>query len=464
MRRLLLVVLSAAGLGTLLAFAACFARSQREPFAIAWNYDTSGYLETCGCTANMLGGLTRRATLLSQLRAKQPVLALEGAHFVLDRGEFQLFKGQTIIQALGLMDYSALVLGVREAQQGAAGIRQLTAGAPFPCICTNLLLDGQPWLAATAVLEIAGNKVGIVAVSEPAYAAGLLPPDVSFSDPGPALDNALAGLDGKADLLIACLEGNREWLDAMVAAYADKVDLFLTGDRNPTSASYEFAPQPPVMNNWNLGKNVALVTADPAGTDYSFSAVSLPVEDTLAEDQAVADLLEQTYRPQLKARFFGALKQDLSQLYLPPEYCADCHKAEVDAYNASWHAQALQTLQDAGQLYNPDCMKCHVVYDAKMDQLHAMNCVTCHSNITDQHVYDALEGKVQRPATPVTSYHYAFCSQCHDEQNSMPFREHWPQYVQRIYHGGDMRAAQAAAKQQGLDIDTPPPPHEGAHE
>ena len=35
--------------------------AEPEPFAIAWNYDTSGYLETCGCSSHQLGGIARRA-------------------------------------------------------------------------------------------------------------------------------------------------------------------------------------------------------------------------------------------------------------------------------------------------------------------------------------------------------------------------------------------------------------------
>ncbi|GAF99872.1 unnamed protein product, partial [marine sediment metagenome] len=36
-----------------------------ESFIIAWNYDTSGYLEPCGCSAHLLGGLPRRATKIA---------------------------------------------------------------------------------------------------------------------------------------------------------------------------------------------------------------------------------------------------------------------------------------------------------------------------------------------------------------------------------------------------------------
>lgn len=463
MKRAILIATGLAGLAALIAFAACFAHGKREPFAIAWTYDTSGYLETCGCTANLRGGLTRRATLLKQLRAKQPVLAIEGAHIVSDQGAFQLFKGETIVQALALMDYHALCLGVREAQQGPEGLAQLAARARFPVLCANLQVAGQPWPTAYAVVELAGARIGIVALSEPAYAGDLLPPGVGFGDPEQALQSALTALHGKTDMVIACLEGNELWLQTMADNYSNRVDLFLTGDRSAAAGGEEFIPSPPRMNNFDLGKRLALITADPTGAGYSFSGTNLPVEDELPQDAAVQELLDNTYRPQLKQRFFAQQKQALEQLYLPAEYCADCHQEQYDTYKQSGHARALVTLENENQLYNPDCMKCHVVYDAKMDQLNALNCVTCHSNITDQHVYDALAGTLKPPAQPVATYSYEFCSQCHDEQNSDPFAKHWPQYVKRIYHGGSLAQAQAAAQELGLDIDAPLPQHQAGH-
>ena len=40
------------GCGTFAA-AACISRSaEPEPFSIVYNYDTSGYLETCGCSTH----------------------------------------------------------------------------------------------------------------------------------------------------------------------------------------------------------------------------------------------------------------------------------------------------------------------------------------------------------------------------------------------------------------------------
>src|SRR5689334_1442434 len=96
MLRLYAIAIALPVLCGLLMINACLSReTQRAPFSIAWSYDTSGYLETCGCSSHQLGGLTRRATKIAQLRTAGPVLAIEGAHIVPDKGEFNLFKGQT---------------------------------------------------------------------------------------------------------------------------------------------------------------------------------------------------------------------------------------------------------------------------------------------------------------------------------------------------------------------------------
>jgi len=440
--------------GGSLAIAACFSRAQPpEPFTIVWNYDTSGYLETCGCSTHQLGGLARRAWEIDQLRQKQPLVALEGAHFIADAGEFQLFKGETVIAALNLMDYDAAQLGVREAQHGVDGLRDLAGIAQFPCFSANLELNGQPWDPPGVMLTVAGTTVAVTGVSQPALADFELPPEVDFADPDAALKRVVPDYRRQADLLVICLEGEETWIQQMLEDWRDQADLFLTGDRNEATARWQFEPDPPRLNNWDLGRQLGVISVDPLPTGYNITGTLLPLRDDLPADAAVLAYLEDTYRPQLKERFFANMKTDLEQLYLPPETCWGCHEQAYDSYIASGHSQALKTLYDRNQLYNPDCMGCHVVYDANLDELMPMNCVACHTNITEDHLWDAPKGGHVRPDPPVAQYTYEWCSACHDELNSTPFAEHWPQYVKRIYHGGDMSAAEAAAERMGLDID-----------
>ena len=428
------------------------------PFAVAWNYDTSGYLETCGCSSNQLGGMSRRATKLMQLRSQQPVLAIEGAHFIETSGEFQLFKGETVVRMLNAMDYDALVVGVREAQQGKNALRQINKLAEMPVICANLEVDGQPWDTPSIETTCNGTPVAITAVSQPEFASFELPEGVRFTEPHAALDQELPKLRRPGAFVIVCLEGETTWVHQMAQDYEGKANLFLSGVRQEPSADLTWQAKPPLLNNYLYGKYLSVVTVDPLPSGYQLAALTVNIEDSIAEDPAITAILDTDYKAQLKDRFFGSMKVDLTQLYLPPDSCQPCHEEAYSSYMDSGHSKAMETLFAVDQLYNPDCMRCHVVYDPQRDELQAMNCIICHSNITDQHIWDAVNGEVQPPDQPVAAYTFAWCSQCHDELNSLRFEGAWPQMVHQVYHGGDDSAARAAAEEMGLDYLAPLPP------
>jgi hypothetical protein len=389
------------------------------------------------------------------------VLALEGAHIVEDKGEFQLFKGQMVVEALNRMDYGAMMLGVREAQQGTEGMDKLASGAKFPLFSANMkVAKGSPWLKRIAEVKVEGLNVAITGVSQPELVNFDIPAGISFADPNKALNEVLPDMQS-ADLRIVCLEGEPTWIDQVAQMYKGQADLFLSGDRQE-GADLEFHSDPPRLNSFDRGRYMGLVTVDLTAGAKTFAGTNVPLSDELANAVSIQKLLDETYKPQLKDKFFGTIKGNLTQLFMPAEYCGDCHAKELAVYNTTAHSHAMETLYNKGQLYNPDCMKCHVTYDPAEDKLMSMNCVTCHTNITEDHVWQATEDpkKVVKPEKPVTTYTYEWCVQCHDPLNSSNFKEHWPQYINKIAHGGDLEPAKAAAKELGIDMSAPPPPHE----
>ncbi len=439
---------------------ACLQTAPRESFSVAWNYDTSGYLEVCGCSAHQLGGLPRRATKLEELESGGPVLKIEGAHFFEEAGTFQMMKGEAIVKALKQMDYDALVLGVREAQQGASELDRLAALTDIPFVSANVYSNGAPYTDQSLRIAIAGNDVALTAVSQPEFATFELPAGMSIEDPQLALDSVLADLVG-ADCTIICLEGDPLWLADMKNRYAGRAALFLTGNRDTLAASLDFENNPPAINNWKLGRYLGFVSFDPLEDGgYALSGLNIPLDEELVDSARITAVLDE-FKGGLKDVFAEIMPFDDDSIYFPPEYCAACHQSQYDSYVASGHAKARQTLEDDNQLYNLDCISCHIIYDPDENELMPMNCITCHSNIDDLHVYAAMDdpSSIVAPDPPVTSYDYAFCVRCHDELNSTPFRDHWPQYVNRIFHGGDMTRAEEAAALLGLDITADPPGH-----
>lgn len=442
----------------------CGKRPGGEPFVIAWNYDTNGYLEPCGCSAHQLGGLARRAAKVAELRQERPVFAIEGARHLEEGGSFRLFKSEILIKSLNAAGYDALMLGVEEAKHGLSGMKSLVELAEFPAFSANLKVEGESWPQPVLVREIGGNRLAVTGASQPEMVDFDLPGGVRFADPVESLEAALGKIDEGADIVVACLEGETEWVESVIERFRNRVDLFLTGDRRGITlmsgseirARLDFREDLPVLNNLAEGRYMGLVTVTPKRGGYRFSGTNVPLEDTIADDPRVSAIMARDFQPRL-VEYFTEFTDQLPKSYLPAKTCRDCHPDEYEVYVTTGHYQSLQTLEVVGQLYNPDCMGCHLVYDPDKDELRTMHCVSCHGNIIWDHAFKAEADMVEMPDPPVTAYTYEWCERCHDPPNSLPFREHWPQYVNQIYHGGDTSAAIAAAERMGLDITLPPP-------
>jgi hypothetical protein len=442
----------------------CGPSPKGSPFLIAWNYDTSGYLEPCGCSLHQLGGLSRRATKIAELRKGEPLFAIEGARNFEEGGDFRLFKSLIMVKSLNAMKYDAMMLGVQEAMHGRSGMQSLVEQATFPLFSANLKVADASWPLTVVIKDIAGNRLAVTGASDPALVKGDLPQGVTFEDPLTALDRALGGLREKADLIVVCLEGETGWVESTIGRFRDRADLFLTGDmrsipilsRTEILARLDFREDPPLLNNIAQGRYLGLVKVEPRRGGYRFSGENIPLDDTVADDPEIMNIMANDFKPHL-VDYFAQFTDRLPKTRLPARTCFDCHPDQYELYAASGHFTSMETLKEAGQLYNPDCMGCHLTYNPESDELETMHCVSCHGNIIWDHAFKAEAGMVEMPDPPVTAYTYEWCARCHDPSNSLPFEAHWPQYVNQIYHGGDMSAAVAAAMQMGLDIKQPPP-------
>jgi hypothetical protein len=456
----------------LLMITGCGEAPKGKPFTIVWNYDTSGYLEPCGCSSYQLGGLPRRATQVAELRKEHPVLAIEGARNLEEGGAFRLFKSEIMVKSLNAMKYDAIVVGVQEAQHGASGIKSIADLADFPVVSANLKVEGASWIKPFVVKEVAGNRVAVTGASQVEMVDYDMPEGIGFEDPLTAIESVLTAIGNKADLVVLCLEGETGWIDKVTGQFRDRVDLFLTGDRKGIERLSHseimkragFTANPPLLNNLAEGRYLGIVEVQPKrGGKYRFTGSNLPLEEKIADDAVVHDIMVKDFRPQLE-NYFAEFTGNIPQTYLPAKACSDCHPDEYEKYTSTGHFQAMATLEEDGQLYNPDCMGCHLSYNPEKDHLETMHCVGCHGNIIWDHAFQAEEGMVEMPDPPVTAYTLEWCERCHDPGNSLPFEKHWPQYVHQIYHGGDKSAAVAAAERMGLDITQPPPDFASAME
>lgn len=199
------------------------------------------------------------------------------------------------------------------------------------------------------------------------------------------------------------------------------------------------APTPPATGNW-----------------VSYELV--PVRHTIARDPDVATALRTLARDVGRANLAAAEKEPPpaaepgQPTYVGVSACNKCHKAAVEFWKHTVHAEAWKTLVDVDKQYNYDCIGCHVtgfqkpgganLATVEKRGLVDVQCEVCHGPAS-KHVEEAgLEDPpslVKRPAD-------RFCADnCHTREHSDTFQ--LVPYLRDILgkgHGEKARAALGA--------------------
>lgn len=323
--------LTAALLVPILAGAAAPAR---DGLWIAFSNSTNGILRSCHCPNNPFGGLDRRAWLIEQLRQEVG----PGNLVLLDAGDLFPVRDERevqtpVLRSYALMDYDAVCIGDQELswdwhawlEQARTGRRtrlpwlnpgytprtgpgRSTAPLPFP---TGIVLDR------------AGLRVGVVAVTDPAiyrFSEGDTPlADFELRPAAAQIEAFRQAYPGISLLVVLSHQG--EDRDRELAAAVGGIDLIVGGH------SQSLISAPLVVNGTAIcqaGRNgsylgllhviprqdnaAARTAADttPAEEDplcpallrgqrWTLTRLLIPLTDDLEEDRRVAAVLDEHY-------------------------------------------------------------------------------------------------------------------------------------------------------------------------
>jgi 2',3'-cyclic-nucleotide 2'-phosphodiesterase (5'-nucleotidase family) len=148
--------------------------------------DFDGNLEPCGCQQRPLGGLDRLATELARAKADGvPTLFLHAGDLLFDgldhgvRGADastqEVWKAETMVDALSRLGLAATTAGPLDATQGVDTLRRLAGTARFPFLATGATFGGAPLHTEPVLRELAGLKIGVFGVSELETPSGTVP-------------------------------------------------------------------------------------------------------------------------------------------------------------------------------------------------------------------------------------------------------------------------------------------------
>ena len=439
----------------------------------------NGYIEPCGCSgfANAKGGLTRRYSLMNELRDKGwDVLAIDVGNQVDRFGRQAELKFQTTVDILKGMKYGAIGLGPDDLRLSFGELYAAIAdvdGAESPFICANVTLFDVP--RQFRVIETRLGKVGVTAVlgKNEQTTVGTVD-EIELRDTVEALRQVVDEMKGaECELRIllahASIDESKE-----LARQFPEFDLVVTAGG---------AGEPPMEPEKIDGSNAQLVQVGTKGmfvgvvglyrdpdTPPRYERVDL--DDRFEDSRKVLDSFA-SYQNTLQELGLEGLglrpvHHPSGRSFVGSEACAECHEIAYEIFENTPHFHATLSLSEPTERsgiprhFDPECISCHMTgwnpqgyfpyesgyLDFEADAaLHSTGCESCHgpgSAHTDAEngEIDVTEDEIQQlrqeMVLTLDEARDSKCYECHDLDNSPAFQEDgaFEEYWEQVKHEG----------------------------
>ena len=462
----------------------------RPALAFVLTCEQEGYFEPCGCTANQLGGMSRRANLVEKLKgAGWDVVGLDVGGLPRRTGAQAGIKLQTSLNALELLDYMAVGLGVAELRLGVdrlldVQMQMMNDDRKLRFLCANIeLLDGalEGFPLKSLIREVGGVRIGVTSVMSEKLHKEVFPVgDAKWSESGPAIAKAMAEFDEQGVELRVLLSQSSVEESIELAKEFPQFNVVLTargvGDPDPNGQPQKIG-ETLVVEAGKKGKHVGVLGVYPENgrLQFRYKVVSLERAD-FEDTQSMVDLMQQ-YQNRLKndqiVLVDGVSASHPSQsTFVGADKCGECHTEAYKIWKDTPHAHALESLDPTNKrtgferlngvnrTFDPECLACHVTGWDPLEytrfrsgflneefatneaekSLHTLlagsQCENCHGP-GSQHVamVDAGEddaGKSVRVTLEQSKS--SLCGKCHDGDNSPKFE--FDSYWDKVKHYG----------------------------
>ncbi len=461
--------------------------------AVVITGEQQGYFEPCGCTANQLGGMSRRATLFDKIRnLGWDARGIDAGSLSRRTGTQAKFKFEATLEAMRELKYVALGLGAEELklEPGYLLSQHLTDGDdPLKFLSANVTFFGSKDLGtplSSAVFEVNGVKIGVTSVMSETIRKSVIPDmtpqeaenaELQWSDPGEALKAVLkdfdaAGVTFKILLAQTTLEESQKLAEDFPA-----LDTIVR-----TNGFGEGKEQPELIGNVRMlevgrkGKTAGVVGLYPDDAEHPVRFELVTLSGELFADSDRMTQVMQTYQDRLKSESIasadGTVPHPSGGKFVGAAKCGECHKQAHAVWKDTPHAHAFESLDPANKRkgfdrlrgvnrsYDPECIACHVsgwepeqyfrfetgfineefAGDDSEKLLQGLlggnQCENCHGP-GNRHVefIEAGNDEAAIKEVKVTLKQVeSTCNQCHDGDNSPGFQ--FEEYWEKVKHYG----------------------------
>jgi Cytochrome c554 and c-prime len=442
-------------LGIMLLWAPCVL-GDVQTVVIVFTANLNGRLDPCGCEGNPMGGLSRRAEYLKQLRDRgaQPLvldagdLFAEGVTVEAARMNDARKAAEFIAQTYRSFGTAAIAVGDQDLALGLDYLRQLGKDSELDFLLSNLIdAEGSSVFSESKLVQADDASIGLIALLDPTFPLAEVHGDLrnfKITDPIEAARNQARKLIERGAEIIVVLSQMGEGYDHLLARQVEEIDVILSGHypsrRQPyniggTLIAGAFREGQYVLELWLYlhGKRpyrfpaLGWGTKSPPGRSTTYAARLVPIGNQYPENEELA-----LARSKLGGPPVVAVAPPTLYAGKPGYNCIACHKKIVNSWLMTDHARAYITLADERAEFIPGCVRCHSTayrqpggpqtFD-ELPPFTAVGCESCHGPARGHKTAADAPRKAIRSQT---------CTVCHDSENSPGFN--YRKYLKKVAH------------------------------
>ncbi len=269
---------------------------------ILYTGDTHAMLYPCSCPKESDGGVSRRATLIKELRQNNPgMLVLDSGGFfaagVMDEysQNTQLDMERTLanLKAIELIQYDALAVGDNEFNFGREFLETNIPVFKLNFLCANIKSDKlMPYL----IKEVSGVKVGIFAIAsvENRQKFG----EIELTSPALAAKETTVKLKQQSVDLIVVLSGLSENENLQLARNVEGINIIISAysQKEPAKDGVIKAGSVLIVNPFWQGRSLGKLSLTLKGSEIEkYKLEKLRISAKIAEDKKVLAVIPQCY-------------------------------------------------------------------------------------------------------------------------------------------------------------------------
>jgi 5'-nucleotidase len=200
--------------------------------SIYYSSDVHGRLDGCGCKHDN-GGIGRRSTVIQAAREEDPaVVYCDAGNFLSGTPASDSSRGMVMMEAYNLLKPVAANISERELAFGMDAFKAARREAKFSLVSANLRYQGSALAVPYVIRNVKDVRVAFIGLcGTPDVMRSdsvLLPQGVTVEDPLTSARRAMAGLEGRAEIIVV-LSTCGDAVDSLLAQSLPQIDLIVGG-------------------------------------------------------------------------------------------------------------------------------------------------------------------------------------------------------------------------------------------